>query len=108
MKNSFPRASPFSLKDGIAYSENGIVSKILSKGKGGSATLFAFDEGQTLSEHTAPFDALVQILEGRALIVIKDLEQEVIAGQILIIPANDIHALRAPEKFKMLLTMLKD
>lgn len=108
MKNSFPQASPFSLMDGIAYAENGIVSKILSKGKGGSATLFAFDEGQTLSEHTAPFDALVQIIEGRALIVIKDLEQEVIAGQMLIIPAHDPHALRAPVKFKMLLTMLKD
>ena len=108
MKNSFPQASPFSLKDGIAYAENGIVSKILSKRKGGSVTLFAFDEGQSLSEHTAPFDALVQIIEGRALIVIKDLEQEVIAGQMLIIPAHDAHALRAPEKFKMLLTMLKD
>ncbi|MCR9154635.1 MAG: cupin domain-containing protein [Croceimicrobium sp.] len=107
MKNSFPKASPFSLKDGIAYAENGIVSKIISKGKGGSATLFAFDEGQTLSEHTAPFDALVYVLEGRLSLRIKEEENDLQEGQMLIIPANDAHALMAVERFKMLLTMFK-
>tara|TARA_R110001592_G_scaffold69489_5_gene213317 strand:+ start:41158 stop:41484 length:327 start_codon:yes stop_codon:yes gene_type:complete len=107
MKNSFPQASPFSLKDGIDYSENGIVSKILSKGKGGSATLFAFDEGQTLSEHTAPFDAHLYVLEGRLSLRIKEEVMDIEEGQMLIIPANDAHALTAVGRFKMLLTMFK-
>lgn len=107
MNNSFPYAQAFSLIDSVSYAENGIVSKILSKGKGGTATLFAFDEGQTLSEHTAPFDALVYVLEGRLALRIKDQEHRLQADEMLIIPAHDAHSLKALSKFKMMLTMFR-
>ena len=85
-----------------------IVSRVLAKSGGGNVTLFAFDQGQGLSEHTAPFDALVQVVDGCLELTIGDAEVRVGGGQIVRMPANVPHALHAAEPSRMLLTMLKD
>ena len=89
------------------YQEGSIVSRVLLKQEKGNVTLFAFDKGQELSEHTVPFDALVQVLEGRAEIIIAGQSHQLVAGEMIIMPANKPHALKAPERFKMLLTMIR-
>ena len=89
------------------YQDGSIVSRVLLKQEKGNVTFFAFDKGQELSEHTAPFDALVQVLEGRAEITIAGQPHELQAGEMIIMPANQPHALKAPERFKMLLTMIR-
>ena len=89
----------------IAYAEGGIVSKEFVHA--GSLTLFAFDEGQGLSEHSAPFDATVQVIEGEAEIKIDGVPHVVKAGEMIIMPANHPHALFAHKRFKMLLTMIR-
>ena len=91
----------------IDYSSDSIVSKTLLDKSVGTITLFAFDKGQKLSEHTAPYDAVVQILDGKAQIRIKDETIELSEGQIIIMPANVPHAVNAGERFKMLLTMIR-
>ncbi|MFY0686001.1 MAG: cupin domain-containing protein [Cyclobacteriaceae bacterium] len=91
----------------IAYSNDGIVSKQILKKKAGNVTLFAFDREQELTEHTSPFDALIQVLEGRATISIAGKAIHLNAGEAILLPANIPHAVQAPEKFKMLLTMIK-
>ena len=91
----------------IDYQSGGVVSKSLLAKKSGNITLFAFDEGQGLSEHTAPFDAFVQVLQGKVKITISGKEYILTTGEIIIMPANEPHALAALEKFKMLLTMIK-
>ena len=91
----------------IDYSSDSVVSKILLDKPVGSITLFAFDKGQRLSTHSAPFDAVVQIVDGEALISIDEDEHVVTAGEIIIMPADIPHALYANNKFKMLLTMIK-
>ena len=91
----------------IDYAEGGIVSKEFVHSHAGSITLFAFDEGQKLSEHTAPFDAVVQVLDGEAQITIGGNPYLVRKGESIIMPANVSHALQAVEQFKMLLTMIK-
>ncbi len=97
----------FNLVDHIAYADGSVVSKILLKKDIGNITLFSFDAGQGLSEHTAPFDAVVQILDGQAEITIGGEKHQVKAGEMLIMPANVPHALHAPQKFKMLLVMIR-
>lgn len=92
----------------VEYSTNGIVSKRVLEMKTGNITLFAFDEGQKLSEHTAPFDAMVQVIEGKGEIVINGKGNILEAGQSIIMPANIPHAVNAVAKFKMLLTMIKE
>ena len=94
--------------DLVEYQEGAVVSRVLLKNKSGTVTLFAFDEGQGLSEHTAPFDALVHMLEGEAEITISGKAQNVQAGEILIMPALQPHALQAVRKFKMMLIMLRE
>jgi len=94
-------------KDLIEYQEGSIVSKMLINKDVGSVTLFAFDEKQKLSEHTAPFDALVQVLDGAAEISISINKYSLKQGDFIIIPANKPHAVKAISKFKMLLTMIK-
>ncbi len=89
------------------YQEGSIVSRIVLKQEKGNVTFFAFDKGQELSEHTAPFDALVQVLEGRAEVIIAGQSHQLGAGEMIIMPANRPHALKAPERFKMLLTMIR-
>jgi quercetin dioxygenase-like cupin family protein len=91
----------------IEYQEASVVSRTLIDKKAGTVTLFAFDEGQGLSEHTAPYDALAQITDGEADITISGKTHHVKQGQIIIMPANQPHALKATTRFKMLLTMIR-
>ncbi len=91
----------------IEYANDSIVSKTLLDKSADTITLFAFDQGQKLSEHTVPYDAVVQILDGKARITIGGEQKEVSQGQIIIMPANVPHAVNAGEKFKMLLTMIR-
>ncbi|MFA5251133.1 MAG: cupin domain-containing protein [Phycisphaerae bacterium] len=91
----------------INYSDDSIVSKTIVDTPAGTITLFAFDKGQKLNEHTAPYNAFVQIIEGAAMLVIGGRDVAVPAGHIIIMPANVPHAVNAEEKFKMLLTMIR-
>jgi quercetin dioxygenase-like cupin family protein len=91
----------------VDYQDQSIVSKEIIKKDKGTVTLFAFDKGQGLSEHTAPFDALVYIFDGKAEIIISGEPSCVKAGEIIIMPANKPHSLKALERFKMLLVMIR-
>ncbi|MBT9130114.1 MAG: hypothetical protein DDT40_00630 [candidate division WS2 bacterium] len=95
------------LTDLASYQEGSVVSRTIINKKTGTVTFFAFDEGQGLSEHTAPFDALVYLLEGEAEIVISGKPLLLKDGEMVIMPANQPHALRAVKKFKMILTMIR-
>ena len=90
------------------YQDGGVLSRALVKKSGGTVTVFAFDEGQALSEHTAPFDAIVQVLDGEVELVIGGQQVPARAGQTVLMPANVPHAVNATTKFKMLLTMVRD
>ena len=98
---------PICLLDLVTYQDGAIVSRTLSNQKNGSITLFSFDEGQKLSEHTSPFDAFVQILEGNAEITISGKRFSAGRGELVVLPANQPHALRALTRFKMLLSMIR-
>ena len=91
----------------LQYQDDSIVSRVLLKNKGGTVTLFAFDEGEGLSEHTAPFDALVIVLDGEADIEIAGKSYKLRQGETITLPANRPHAVRAATKFKMMLIMLR-
>ena len=95
------------LRELLQYQDGSVVSRILLKNSGGTVTVFAFDQGEGLSEHTAPFDALIVILDGEAEIVIAGQMYPVKEGESITMPANQPHALRAASRFKMLLTMIK-
>jgi len=96
-----------SLVDMVDYQKEAVVSKTIIEKKTGTVTLFAFDQGQGLSEHTAPFDALVQVLDGEVEIKISGNPFHLKQGEMIIMPANKPHALKAVRQFKMLLTMIK-
>jgi quercetin dioxygenase-like cupin family protein len=100
-------ATPFSYADLVSYQEGAVVSRTLIKKPEGTVTVFAFDAGQRLSTHSAPFDALVEIVDGKGLITIEEAEHELDTGQQIIMPANRPHAVDAPERFKMVLVMIK-
>ena len=89
------------------YQEGSVVSRTMIDRKTGTVTFFAFDEGQGLSEHTAPYDALVYLLDGEAEIVISGKATRVKKGEMIVIPAKKPHALRAVKRFKMILTMIR-
>jgi len=91
----------------LAYQDGSVVSRTLIDKSVGTVTLFAFDEGQGLSEHSAPFDALVHVFDGKAEITISGVPNIVSKGEMILMPANDPHALKALEKFKMMLIMIK-
>ena len=91
----------------IEYATDSIVSKTILDKPAGTITLFAFDKDQKLSEHTTPYDAVVQVLDGQARLTIGGQKKQVSAGQIIIMPGNVPHAVAADEKFKMLLTMIR-
>lgn len=91
----------------VQYGDGAVVSRTLAKGPAGTLTVFAFDQGQELSEHSAPFDAYVQVLEGAVKLSIGGEEVPARAGEIVLMPADVPHAVFAPERFKMLLVMLK-
>ncbi len=97
----------FDLSELLDYQNDAIVSREIIKKETGTVTLFAFDKGQGLSEHIAPFDTLVYIVDGAAEIVISERPNRVGKGEMIIMPANKPHALKAIKRFKMLLVMIK-
>lgn len=105
--DTFEKGVVLNLAGMVEYSSGGVVSKQVLKNESGNLTLFSFDKGQGLSEHTAPFDAVVQILDGKAQITIGGTPFLLDAGQTIIMPAGISHAVYAVENFKMLLTMIR-
>jgi quercetin dioxygenase-like cupin family protein len=97
----------FKLAEMVDYQEGSVVSRTIIDKKAGTCTLFSFDAGQGLSEHKAPFDALVNILDGEAEITLSEKPFNLKTGDIIIMPANEMHALRAVKRFKMMLVMIK-
>jgi quercetin dioxygenase-like cupin family protein len=97
----------FKPKDLLNYQGGSVVSRTLTKGPNGSVTVFAFDKGQELSEHTVPFNAVVCVLDGEVEIKISGVAHRITAGEAILMPANEPHAVKALEKFKMLLSMVK-
>lgn len=102
-----PKGTSFNLEKFVDYASGSVISKTLLKRDLGNITLFSFDKGQGLSEHTAPFDAVVYILDGQAKITIGGEPQNVTTGEMIVMPANISHALKANEPFKMLLMMIR-
>ena len=102
-----PPGQAVDLEKMVEYSEGAVVSRALIQSKIGTVTLFAFDKGQGLSEHSAPFDAIVQVLDGSSEVIIGGETVFTTAGQTVLMPANIPHALNAPERFKMLLVMIR-
>lgn len=105
--NLFQHSQVMAFPEMVEYSPEGIVSKRVIHRDAGNISLFAFDKGQQLSEHSAPFDAMVQVIEGAAEIRINREPYILRAGQSIIMPANIPHAVNAIERFKMLLSMIK-
>ncbi|MFH1120135.1 MAG: cupin domain-containing protein [Bacteroidota bacterium] len=105
--DKFNKGKAFTFSDEIEYANGGIVSMRILEKSTGNVSLFAFDPGQKLSEHTAPFDAMIQVVEGEAEIVIGGESNHLVAGQVIIMPANIPHAVNAITRFKMVLTMIK-
>lgn len=105
--NSFEKGVVFEPSTVVDYAEGSVVSREILRNNAGTLTLFAFDAGQGLSEHTAPFDATVTILDGEAEITIGGVVHHPKAGEMLIMPAGVPHALQAVQRFKMLLTMIR-
>jgi quercetin dioxygenase-like cupin family protein len=103
----FKKSEIYELKELVKYQEGTIVSKTLINKENGTITIFAFDQGQSLSEHIAPFDALVHIIEGKAEIKIMGKKFNLKKGEIIIMPANKSHAVKAINNFKMILTLIK-
>ena len=98
---------PINLASGVNHADDAIVSKTLLDKQAGTLTLFAFDAGQGLSEHTSPYDATVLVVEGEAVLTIDGKRVEARAGEIVIMPANVPHDVRAEKRFKMLLIMIR-
>lgn len=105
--SNFNHSTILRFKEDIQYAENSVVSKRVLEKTTGNISLFAFDKGQKLSEHSAPFDAMVQCVEGKTEITIAGKPYILTEGQTIIMPAHIPHAVFATEKFKMLLTMIK-
>ena len=107
MTKGIPAAEAASAADLVAYQDGAVVSRELVRKGTGTVTAFAFDEGQGLSEHTTPFDALAHVLEGEAEIVIAGTPHRVPGGAMILMPGGQPHALRAVQRFKMILTMIR-
>jgi quercetin dioxygenase-like cupin family protein len=107
MSSAIESGNTFAAAESIAYAPNSVVSKTILKKPSGNVTLFSFDAGEGLSEHSSPHEALVLVLDGSVEIFIGESTHTVQAGQCLILPANVSHALKALERFKMMLTMIK-
>lgn len=105
--NEFEKSKIFSFSGSVEYAEGAIVSKTILKKQTGNISLFAFDKGEALSEHNAPFDAMIQVVDGKGEITIGGKSFFLESGQSIIMPANIPHAVKAVEKFKMVLTMIK-
>ncbi|MBI3139376.1 MAG: cupin domain-containing protein [Sphingobacteriales bacterium] len=107
MSNKTGPSEKFVLVDSIAYADKSVVSKTIQKKPTGNITLFAFDQGEGLSEHTTPYEALLQLVDGKAEITIGEHQYILQTGECIILPANIPHSVKANEKFKMMLTMIK-
>jgi len=105
--SEFEKSKVFSFSESVDYSDGGIVSKTVLKKETGNISLFSFDKGEALSEHTAPFDAMITVVDGKGEVVIGGKSFILASGQSIIMPANITHAVNAVEKFKMVLTMIK-
>jgi quercetin dioxygenase-like cupin family protein len=108
LENQEPLGKPLPMSSFIQYADHAVVSKQLIKQKTGTVSLFAFDKGQSLSEHTAPFEAFVEIVDGAAEIIINHQSYSIKTGEFIILPANVPHAVNAVERFKMVITMIKE
>jgi quercetin dioxygenase-like cupin family protein len=108
LRSELAPARPTVLEQELAYQPGAIVSRTIAKARGGSVTLFAFDAGQELSEHTAPFDAFVHVLDGSVELTIGSEKVLTRAGETTRMPGGIPHAVRAPERFKMLLVLVRD
>ena len=106
-EGGLPPSKAFRLADLVEYAPGAVVSRTLAKNPAGTVTLFAFEAGEGLSEHSAPFDALVHIIDGEAELVIGGKVVRAAAGDMVLMPANVPHAVRAAERFKMLLVMIR-
>lgn len=106
-QNEFTKGEVFAFSDSIVYAEKAVVSKHILKKETGNITLFAFDAGEGLSEHTAPFDAMVMVVDGKAEVIIAGTSHDLSSGEVIIMPANIPHAIKATERFKMVLTMIR-
>ena len=106
--SSLPKAKALAAKGLVEYAEGAVVSRTIAKTDAGTVTLFAFDAGQDLSEHSAPFDALVHVLDGEAELIIGGEPVRAREGELVVMPANVPHAVKAPGRFKMLLVMLRE
>ncbi len=102
-----PKSEVLKIAELVSYQAGSVVSRQITKAETGNVTLFAFDKDQELSEHTAPFDALVQVLEGEAEIKISGRPYHLGTGDAIILPADEPHAVLALQRFKMLLTMIR-
>jgi len=102
-----PTAEALNVAGLVEYVDGAVVSRTVAENSAGTLTLFAFDEGQGLSEHTTPYDAIVHILDGEAVLTIGDETVHAGAGQLVVMPANVPHAVKAEQQFKMLLIMLR-
>lgn len=105
--NEFEKSKVFDFAGSVEYAEGAIVSKTILKKESGNISLFAFARGESLSEHTAPFDALIQVVDGKGEVIIGGKSFILGPGESIIMPANVPHAVKAVEKFKMVLTMIK-
>jgi quercetin dioxygenase-like cupin family protein len=105
--NALEKANVFKLAELVSYLPASIISRVLHRNEVGNITLFAFAAGEELSAHSAPFDAYVQILDGEAVVTIDQTKHDLVAGQVIIMPANIPHAVYAKSNFKMLLVMIR-
>ncbi len=105
--NEFEKAKVFSFNDSVEYASGGILSKTVLKKETGNISLFSFAKGEALSEHTAPFDAMIQVVDGKGEIIIGGKSFILEASQSIIMPADIPHAVKAVDKFKMVLTMIR-
>jgi quercetin dioxygenase-like cupin family protein len=106
-KNEFEKASVFTFNESIEYASGGILSKTVLKKETGNISLFSFARGEALSEHTAPFDAVIHVVDGKGEVIIGGKSFILEAGQNIIMPANIPHAVNALERFKMVLIMIR-
>ena len=106
-KSIFEHSNVFRFSEKVDYSSEGIISKRVIDRPVGTVTLFSFDAGQRLSTHSAPYDAMLQVIEGKAEVIISDVQFLLDAGDTIIMPAGIPHAVNAPGTFKMVLTMIK-
>ena len=105
--NEFEKGKVFNFNDSVEYASGGILSKTVLKKETGNISLFSFARGEALSEHTAPFDAMIQVVDGKGEVTIGGKPFILKAGEAIIMPANIPHAVKAVEKLKMVLTMIR-